>query len=154
MHTDKLTTQCHICLQTCKQGGFMCGIWDWQSRRMKSMKITIDVQNALTAVASLMDFIYWNVESLIFPPSLCCWFANIFHKLPQIQEKSLFSPFSIFTERSLFAFIQTMEKSTTGNAHCTTCFWLPICFTEYAIIFNTFINIHNILYIIYIIYYI
>ena len=31
MHTDKLTTKCHICLHTWKQGGLMCGIWDWQS---------------------------------------------------------------------------------------------------------------------------
>ena len=31
MHTDKLTTICHICKQMCKPGGLMCGIWDWQS---------------------------------------------------------------------------------------------------------------------------
>ena len=47
MHTDKLTTKCHICLHTWKQGGLMCGIWDWQSTIVKDLNDSQDPKHTL-----------------------------------------------------------------------------------------------------------
>ena len=43
MHTEKLTTKCHICLQ----GGLMCGIWDWQSTIVKDLNDSQDPKHTL-----------------------------------------------------------------------------------------------------------
>ena len=47
MHTDKLTTKCHICQHTWKQGGLMCGIWDWQSTIVKDLNDSQDPKHTL-----------------------------------------------------------------------------------------------------------
>ena len=47
MQTDKLTKKCHICLHTCKQGGIMCGIWDWQSTLVKDLNDSQDPKQML-----------------------------------------------------------------------------------------------------------
>ena len=47
MNTDKSTTKCHICLHTWKQGGLMCGIWNWQSTIVKDLNNSQDPKHTL-----------------------------------------------------------------------------------------------------------
>ena len=58
MHTDKFTTKCHICLQTCKQGGLMCGIWDWQSTIVEDLNDSRDPKYTLFCRENAFAVIY------------------------------------------------------------------------------------------------
>ena len=67
MQTDKLTTKCHICLHTWKQGGLICGIWDWQSTIVKDLNDSQDPIHALfcgeNAFVAIYAFFPNNAQS-------------------------------------------------------------------------------------------
>ena len=68
MHTDKLTTKCHICLHTWKQGGLMCGIWDWQSTIVKDLNDSQDPKHTLFCRENAFVTIYALFQTTYVPP--------------------------------------------------------------------------------------
>ena len=72
MHTDKLTTKCHICLHTLKQGGLMCGIWDWQSTIVKDLNDSQDPKHTLFCRENAFVAIY-----ALFSDNKCPLFTRL-----------------------------------------------------------------------------
>ena len=72
MHTDKLTTKCHICLHTLKQGGLMCGIWDWQSTIVKDLNDSQDPKHTLFCRENAFFAIY-----ALFSDNKCPLFTRL-----------------------------------------------------------------------------
>ena len=72
MHTDKLTTKCHICLHTWKQGGLMCGIWDWQSTIVKDLNDSQDPKHTLICRENAFVAIY-----ALFSDNKCPLFTRL-----------------------------------------------------------------------------
>ena len=99
MHTDKLTTKFHICLHTCKQGGFLCRIWDWQSTVVKDLNESQDPKHTLFAIYA--RFQTTNVPFLPF----------------RGRRKGTMSPFTVFLYRGFpyFTFITTITVIASSN---------------------------------------
>ena len=72
IHTDKLTTKCHICLHTWKQGGLMCGIWDWQSTIVKDLNDSQDPKHTLICRENAFVAIY-----ALFSDNKCPLFTRL-----------------------------------------------------------------------------
>ena len=88
MHTDKLTTKCHICLHTWKQGGLMCGIWDWQSTIVKDLNDSQDPKHTLICRENAFVAIY-----ALFSDNKCPLFTRLGGGVTQSGHCPLFLPF-------------------------------------------------------------
>ena len=88
MHTDKLTTKCHICLHTWKQGGLMCGIWDWQSTIVKDLNDSQDPKHTLFCREIVFVAIY-----ALFSDNKCPLFTRLGGGFAQSGHCPLFLPF-------------------------------------------------------------
>ena len=88
MHTDKLTTKCHICLHTWKQGGLMCGIWDWQSTIVKDLNDSQDPKHTLICRENAFVAIY-----ALFSDNKCPLFTRLEGGVAQSGHCLLFWPF-------------------------------------------------------------
>ena len=88
MHTDKLTTKCHICLHTWKQGGLMCGIWDWQSTIVKDLNDSQDPKHTLFCRENAFVAIY-----TLFSDKKCPLFTRLGGGVAQSGHCPLFWPF-------------------------------------------------------------
>ena len=71
MHTENLTTKCHICLHICKQGGLMCRIWDWQSTIVKDLNDSQDLKHTLFCREIVFVAIY-----ALFSDNKCPFFSR------------------------------------------------------------------------------
>ena len=90
MHTDKLTTKCHICLHTWKQGGLMCGIWDWQSTIVKDLNDSQDPKHTLFCRENAFVAIY-----ALFSDKKCPLFTRLGGGRPK-RTLSAFLPFFLY----------------------------------------------------------
>ena len=88
MHTDKLTTKCHICMHTWKQGGLMCGIWDWQSTIVKDLNDSKDPKHTLICRENAFVAIY-----ALFSDNKCPLFTRLGGGFAQSGHCPLFLPF-------------------------------------------------------------
>ena len=88
IHTDKLTTKCHICLHTWKQGGLMCGIWDWQSTIVKDLNDSQDPKHTLICRENAFVAIY-----ALFSDNKCPLFTRLGGGVAQSGHCPLFWPF-------------------------------------------------------------
>ena len=92
IHTDKLTTKCHICLQ----GGLMCGIWYWQSMIVKDLKDSQDPKHTLFCRENAFVAIYTLFSDTKCPLFLPFFLYDGFPKLsskyfvPVILQKIMF----------------------------------------------------------------
>ena len=91
MHTDKLTTKCHICLHTWKQGGLMCGIWDWQSTIVKDLNNSQDPKHTLFCRKNAFVAIY-----AFFSDSKCLLFTHLGGGRPKRKLSALFAFFLVW----------------------------------------------------------
>ena len=63
MYTDKLTTKCHNCLHTWKQGGLMCGIWNWYNIWKKEFAKKYENTDRNTGLSIGMNTSQWLLSS-------------------------------------------------------------------------------------------
>ena len=89
IHTDKLTTKCHICLHTWKQGGLMCGIWDWQSTIVKDLNDSQDPKHTLICRENAFVAIH-----ALFSDNICPLFTRLGEGVAQSGHCLLFYRFS------------------------------------------------------------
>ena len=97
MHTDKLTTKCHICQHTWKQGGLMCGIWDWQSTIVKDLNDSQDPKHTLFCREIVFVAIYALFSDKKCPlftrfgggrspkADIVCFFYRFFHMMASLN---------------------------------------------------------------------
>jgi len=89
IHTDNLTTKWHICLHTWKQGGLMCGIWDWQSTIVKDLNDSQDPKHTLICRENAFVAIY-----ALFSDNKCPLFTRLGGGSPKADIVHFFDRFS------------------------------------------------------------
>ena len=109
MHTDKLTTKCHICLHTWKQGGLMCGIWDWQSTIVKDLNDSQDPKHTLFCREIVFVAIY-----TLFSDKKCPLFTRLRGGSPKADIVWFFYRFSFMMASLSLSFLSSEVKYGTS----------------------------------------
>ena len=117
VHTDKLTTKCHICLHTWKQGSLICGIWDWQSTIVKDLNDSQDPKHTLFCREIVFVAIY-----ALFSDNKCPLFTRLGGGSPKADIVRFFYRFSHRKANSAF-----FAKNSPENA------WLSLYSSKHDI---------------------